>query len=184
MTEQQPYDVVRSTDHYELRRYPACVVAEVVVDGEFEAAGSLGFRPLLEYIGGKNRSRESLAMTAPVVQQSKLAMTAPVIQSPGARGEHVIAFVLPRSVSAESAPVPTDTRVRVRELPPSLTAVARYSGRWSESSYRQRVRELLTAIENDGWVPVGEPRFARFDPPFKPWFLRRNEVHIDVAEAR
>ncbi|HEX9230079.1 MAG TPA: heme-binding protein, partial [Arthrobacter sp.] len=29
---------------------------------------------------------------------------------------------------------------------------------------------------------VGPPRFARFDPPFKPWFLRRNEVLQDVQE--
>jgi hypothetical protein len=29
---------------------------------------------------------------------------------------------------------------------------------------------------------VGEPRFARFNPPFTPWFLRRNEIVIDVAE--
>jgi SOUL heme-binding protein. len=41
---------------------------------------------------------------------------------------------------------------------------------------------LRAAIAADGLVEVGEPRLARFDPPFKPWFLRRNEVQIDVAE--
>lgn len=181
MTEQQAYDVVGQGDGYELRSYPPCVVAEVDVTGDFEEAGSLAFRPLLSYIQGSNRSRESVAMTAPVVQQQALDMTAPVLQS--AEGtRHSVAFVLPRSITLDTAPIPTDARVRVRELPGSLTAVARYSGRWSLSSYERHVDALRAAIAADGLVVVGEPRFARFDPPFKPWFLRRNEVHIDVEE--
>lgn len=184
MTQQQPYEVVGRARGYELRRYPPCVVAEVRISGDFEQAGSLAFRPLVEYIGGRNRSRESVAMTAPVVQSRSMDMTAPVIQGSGAgdRDQHVVAFVLPRSVTMACAPIPIDERVQVREMPPSLTAVARYSGRWSESAYREHVDALRATISADGLVTVSEPRFARFDPPFKPWFLRRNEVHIDVAE--
>jgi hypothetical protein len=182
VTEQQPYEVVRETKAYELRRYPACVVAEVSVDADFEQAGGIAFRPLVEYIGGNNRSRESMAMTAPVVQSQEMSMTAPVVQSTEDGGRQVIAFVLPSSIAIDSAPIPSDPRINVREVPPVLTAVARYSGRWSQGSYRQRVEQLLTAIEADGLTAVSEPRFARFDPPFKPWFLRRNEVHIDVRE--
>jgi len=192
MTEQQRYEVLRSGKDYELRRYPPCVVAEVEVDGDFEQAGSRAFRPLVEYIGGANRSRESVAMTAPVVQSQKMAMTAPVIQAAGGDAasdaggdapDYVVAFVLPASVSLDTAPVPTDPRVRVKEMPPSLTAVARYSGRWSQAAYEQQLIDLQAALAADGLVPVGPPRFARFDPPFKPWFLRRNEVHLDVREV-
>ncbi|MDA2989376.1 MAG: heme-binding protein [Actinomycetota bacterium] len=182
MTEQQPYEVVRQTKDYELRRYPACVIAEVTVDAGFDEAGSLAFRPLVNYIGGNNRSRESLAMTAPVVQSRKLDMTAPVVQQAAEDGQQVVAFVLPASVSLDSAPIPTDPRVTIREVPPSLTAVARYSGRWSRSSYDHHLAELHKAIAADGLLAVSAPRLARFDPPFKPWFLRRNEVHLDVAE--
>lgn len=182
MTERQAYDVVGHGDGYELRSYPPCVVAEVDVTGDFEEAGSLAFRPLLSYIQGSNLSRESVAMTAPVVQHQTLDMTAPVIQSP-AGGQHTVAFVLPRSMTLATAPVPSDSRVRVREMPGSLTAVARYSGRWSQSSYERHLSALLSALAADGLVAVGEPRFARFDPPFKPWFLRRNEVHIDVEDS-
>ncbi len=181
MTEQQVYEVVGKRNGYELREYPACVVAEIDVHGEFEQAGSIAFRPLLNYIQGNNSSRESVAMTAPVVQQQSIDMTAPVIQASDGAQHHSVAFVLPRSMTMETAPIPADTRVRVREMPGSLTAVARYSGRWSQSSYERHVEALRAAIAADGLVAVGEPRFARFDPPFKPWFLRRNEVHIDVA---
>lgn len=162
------------------------------MQAEFEEAGSLGFRPLLEYISGKNQVGQQVSMTAPVVQSSKIEMTAPVIQSPviqspgvgPGQDEQVVAFVLPASMSLQSAPVPTDSRVTLRETAPTLTAVSRYSGRWSQASYEQHVSDLRRAITADGLLAVGEPRFARFDPPFKPWFLRRNEVHIDVQEAR
>ncbi len=180
MTEQQAYEMVGQRSGYELREYPTCVVAEVDVQGDFEQAGSIAFRPLLNYIQGNNSSRQSVAMTAPVVQQQSIDMTAPVIQSTGDSQQHTVAFVLPRSVTLTTAPIPSDPRVHVREMPGRLTAVARYSGRWSQSSYERHVAELREAIAADGLVAVGEPRFARFDPPFKPWFLRRNEVHIDV----
>ena len=187
MTQQQQYEVVRRGHGYELRRYPTAVVAEVAVTAPFEQAGNLAFRPLVTYIGGNNRTRQTLAMTAPVTQSRKgeqsqrLAMTAPVIQTSRPGDEHVVAFVLPDSVSLHSAPVPTDPRIVVREIPASLTAVARYSGRWSESSYDHHVAALRKALAADGLTAVSAPRLARFDPPFKPWFLRRNEVHIDVA---
>lgn len=181
MTEQQPYTVVRRCDAYELRRYPGSVIAEVTVDGTFEEAGNRAFRPLVEYIGGRNTAQQSMAMTAPVVQEQRLAMTAPVVQAADGEGRYSVAFVLPASVDLASAPTPTDPRVHVRAMPSSLTAVSRYSGRWSQSAYERHLEALRLALEADGLVVVGEPRFARFDPPFKPWFMRRNEVHLDVA---
>ncbi|MFM1916770.1 MAG: hypothetical protein RJB01_285 [Actinomycetota bacterium] len=183
MTEQQPYTVIREGSGYELRHYPACVVAEVVIRADFDSAGSLAFRPLVAYIGGANQSRTPIAMTAPVIQNESLAMTAPVLQAAGDDGEYVVAFVLPSTVTMESAPIPTDPRVRLRQIPESTTAATRYSGRWSRSAYLAKVEELLAALAMDGLTPKGEPRFARFDPPFKPWFLRRNEVQIDVESA-
>ena len=183
MTEQQPYEVIRQGRGYELRHYPESVVAEVRVRADFDSAGSLAFQPLVTYIGGANESRSSLAMTAPVIQNEPLAMTAPVLQAAGGDGEYVVAFVLPRSVNLESAPIPTDPRVRIRRIPESITAATRYSGRWSRSAYLAKVAELQAALTKDGLTAQGEPRFARFDPPFKPWFLRRNEVQWDVEST-
>ena len=196
MTEQQPYTVLRTGDGYELREYPACAVAEVTVDADFDKAGRLAFQPLFTYISGNNLGQVSIDMTAPVVQREsgeletgssngrseKLSMTAPVLQSSDVSGQQVVAFVLPSSVTAASAPTPVDSRVMIREIPPSLTAATRYSGRWSRSGYNEHLQQLQSALERDGLRAVGEPRFARFDSPMKPWFLRRNEVHIDVED--
>jgi hypothetical protein len=183
VTEQQPYEVLERGDGYELRRYPPHVVAEVELDGSFEGVGNRAFRPLFEYITGRNRSRQSVSMTAPVVQGAaaeKVAMTAPVVQREGESGCFAVAFVLPASMTVDTAPEPTDPEVRIREVPERVAAVARYSGRWSRSSYEQHHARLLEALAPAGWVPVGPPRFARFNPPFTPWFLRRNEVVQDV----
>lgn len=180
MTEQQPFEVVRAYPGWELRHYPEHLVAQIAVSGSFEQVGSVAFGPLVSYIGGANRSRTRIAMAAPVVQGERIAMTAPVVQQPGQAGDYIVAFVLPSSLTAQTAPEPTDPRVQVRLVPACDAAAIRYTGRWSQSAYRQHCDQLRAAIAGAGLRAVGEPRFARFDPPFKPWFLRRNEVVIEV----
>jgi hypothetical protein len=187
VTEEQPFDVVRRYDGFELRRYPSHVVAEVTVRLPFEQAGNKAFGSLFGYISGQNRSRTSVPMTAPVVQSAgpsqKVAMTAPVTQRRTDEGGYAVAFVLPASLTQDTAPEPTDPKVTIRTVPSSLAAVTRYSGRWSQDSYERHCADLLEAIEAEGLTVAGQPRFARFDPPFKPWFLRRNEVIVDVDES-
>jgi hypothetical protein len=185
VTEQQPYEVVQSYPTFELRRYPAHLVAEVSVQGSFEDAGNRAFRPLFDYITGQNELARSVAMTAPVVQETatseKVAMTAPVVQVENGSGDQVVSFVLPSSMTLETAPVPANPNVRVREMPGRLAAAMRYSGRWTEAGYRRRLAQLKTDMVRVGLHPGGTARFARFDPPFKPWFLRHNEVVQDLV---
>jgi hypothetical protein len=185
MTEQQPYEVVRRYPDFELRSYPPHTVAEVTVEGSFDAAGTRAFRTLFRYISGHNDSSRSVAMTAPVVQAAarpeQVEMTAPVVQSEAPDGGYVVAFVLPAALTAETAPVPTDPRVRIRTVPEQLAAAVQFSGRWSERTYRHHLSHLEAAVESAGLRAVGPPRYARFNSPFTPWFLRRNEVVQGVA---
>ncbi|SCE69207.1 SOUL family heme-binding protein [Micromonospora mirobrigensis] len=187
MTEQQPYQVLTQHPGFELRRYPAHLVAEVRVQGAFEQAGNEAFRPLAGYIGGANRSRRSIAMTAPVVQEpggsEKIAMTAPVVQEEGDQPDcWLVRFVLPAELTAATAPEPEDPRITVREVPELLAAAARFSGRWSARRFDEQARALGRAVTAAGLSPTGAVRYARFDPPWKPWFLRRNEVVLPVAQ--
>jgi len=191
MTEQQPYELVRRYSHFELRGYPAYVVAEIKVNATFDRAGNAAFRHLFNYISGSNAARQKLAMTAPVIQElgtsQKLAMTAPVLQSgplPGGDepAEFVVAFVLPAGITEGTAPVPANSDVKVRAIPGKLAASLRFSGSGSESAFERRNNDLQAALVVAGLTAEGLPRFARFDPPFKPWFMRRNEVVQDVKE--
>jgi hypothetical protein len=184
VTEKQAYEVVRAYDGFELRRYAPHVVAEVVVRAPFEEAGNAAFRRLLGYISGQNRSATTVAMTAPVIQREpeKIAMTAPVVQRQTDEGAYAVAFVLPSSLTLATAPVPTSPEVQLHERPASLAAARPYRGRWTQDSYERHRTELAAAVRAAGLTPVGPARWARFDPPFMPFFLRRNEVVQDVAD--
>ena len=182
MTEEQRYDVIRTEPEFELRHYPQHMVAEVEVDGTFESAGTTAFRPLVGYIGGRNEGSTGLAMTAPVIQRREEprdlgAETTTVTD----KGRYVVSFVLPDDVTPDSAPRPNDDMVTVRAVPEEYAAVARFSGRWTSSSYVKRVDALAAAVAAAGLTPTGPARFARFDPPWTPWFRRRNEVALPVA---
>jgi hypothetical protein len=184
VTEQQKYDVIERLGSVELRRYPPCVVADVVVRGTAEGAGNSAFRPLAGYISGNNTSSSKLAMTAPVLQEpagQKLAMTAPVLQEAAGQDAWTVSFVLPGDRPLGEYPVPTDRHVTLREVPGQLAAALRWSGRWTQGNVENRTRELREAIAGAGWAEVGQARWARFDPPWRPAFVRRNEIVIPVA---
>jgi hypothetical protein len=184
VTEKQAYEVVRRYPEFELRRYAPHVVAEVVVRTGFEDAGNAAFRTLFGYISGQNHSSSRVAMTAPVTQRDSatIPMTEPVEQTRTGEGEYAVAFVLPSSLSLADAPVPTSPEVQLRERPATLGAARRYRGRWTEASFEEHRAALDRAIREAGLSPVGAPRWDRFDPPFMPWLLRRNEVVQDVVE--
>jgi hypothetical protein len=76
-----------------------------------------------------------------------------------------------------------DERVALSVRPPQLTAVLKYSGTWDEDRYRARLEQLQGWMRDNGWTAAGAPVFARYNPPFMPWFLRRNEVLIPVLGA-
>lgn len=184
MTQQQSYDVVKTIDGYELRRYHPCVVADVTVTGDFDRAGSAGFRPLVNYISGANHSASKVAMTAPVIQQppSSIQMTAPVLAT-NMGDSHVISFVMPAHFhSVSQLPIPNDKKVSLRAIPEQLALVDKFSGRWTESTYQDRLSAITTHAIKSGLEINGPARFARFDPPWTPWFMRRNEIQLPVAE--
>ena len=186
MTEQQEYRVLKSRGVVELREYAPCVVADVVTSGSAEQAGSAAFRPLFEYISGANRGAEPLEMTAPVIQQptsERLAMTAPVIQEAAGADEWIVSFVLPGGRSVSEYPIPTNSRVSLRSVPGETAAAIRWSGRWTPSNIARRSEELRRVMAEAGWQESGEPRWARFDPPWKPPFARRNEIVIPVRRS-
>lgn len=184
MTERQRFDVLKRFPGFEVRRYAAHLVAEVEVESSFAKAGNRAFGVLAAFISGRNSTRGKVAMTAPVVQeQATIAMTSPVVQESGVEpGRQVIAFVMPAEFSVDTLPTPSDARVRVREVPDQVAAARRFTGRWSERIYQEQLAGLRAAVQQAGLEVIGPPRFARFDPPWTPWFLRHNEVVLPVSE--
>ncbi len=184
--EEPPYTVESKADAYEIRKYDKVLVAETTVQAGFEDAGNEAFRVLADFIFGNNRSRTKIAMTAPVTQQpesEKIAMTAPVTQAARAEGGFVVQFVMPNEYSIETLPVPNDQRVEIREIPGRRIAVYRYSGTWSKAKYLAELRNFREALSRDRITTVGEPILSRFNSPFSLWFLRRNEIWLEVSAS-
>ena len=188
--EEPAYESKLRDGDFELRRYGARVVAETVVSGEWSEAGNEGFRRLAAYIFGKNRGRAKIAMTAPVAQRAedgkgaKIPMTAPVAQR-RAGDAWTVSFMMPAGETLATLPEPDDARVVLRELPPIEVAVVRFSGRWTDANMKERAEALRAWAAGRDLSVAGEPEVNRYDPPFKPSFLRRNEVWLEVvAPAR
>ena len=183
-TEEPDYKVVQQLAGAELRQYQPYVVAQVLVAGPADDAGSQAFPILAGYIFGKNKGDKKFAMTAPVTQTAqptKLEMTAPVMQE-AAAGGFLVQFVLPKSVTLATAPEPIDARVQLRQVPGNRVAVIRYSGLWSQANYDEHLASLQAALTSAQIAWTGVPTLSRYDPPFTPWFMRRNEIWLTVPQ--
>lgn len=168
MTEKQPYKVLESFPDFELRHYPKGMQIETKVSGDFLSAGNLGFGPLVRFISGNNGERQQIAMTAPVIQQ------------PLGLEVHSIRFVLPAEFDAETTPNSVDSNVSTIEVPEHLAAARSFSGSWSKERFDQEGQRLLNAVQAQNLETTGTLYFSRFDPPWKPGFLKRNEVLIRI----
>lgn len=181
-TEEAPFTVVTKDGDFEVRDYAGQIVAEVLVDKDFEDAGNAAFRKLFGYISGDNLAKKDIAMTAPVAQQEqgeKIAMTSPVGQRVSPEG-WAVSFMMPSGFTLDTTPEPTDPAVVIREIPQQRMAAIRYSGRWTEKNYQKYLAELESWIEARGLTVVGNPVWAKYNPPFTPPFWRRNEILIPV----
>ena len=180
--EEAPYTVVKQDGRFEIRDYASHILAEIVVDGDLEQAGNKAFNQLFRYISGDNRAHKKVAMTAPVSQEpirEKIQMTAPVEQQ-RVQDKWAVSFMMPASYSLETLPEPLDPKVKLRQVPAHRMAAVRYSGFWSEKAYLHYKQALEAWMHDGGLTSSGEPVWARYNPPFTPWFLRRNEILIPV----
>lgn len=165
--EQPDYEVIDEFDDVEIRRYDSYLVAEYVVEGAFDAAGNTAFKPLGDYIFGSNAADEKIGMTAPVEQRSEAEV-------------HRLTFVMPSRYQLDTLPEPLDEGITLKRIPAREVAALRYSGGWSEARYQKFEKRLFAQLKDSAYQPCAQPVWARFNPPFWPGFLRRNEIHVQV----
>jgi effector-binding domain-containing protein len=182
-TEEAEYTVVLKDQSFEVRDYEPHILAETIVDGKFSNAGNKAFGRLFKYISGDNTSQQTIEMTSPVAQEAeseKIDMTSPVGQK-RENDSWVVSFMMPASYTMETLPQPKDPKITLRQVPRQRMAVVRYSGTWSEKGYQNHKNKLDAWINENGFRAIGEPVWARYNPPFMPWFLRRNEVLVPIV---
>jgi hypothetical protein len=174
MVENVHYDVVKKMDTVEIRKYPKILLATVKGMPDNEA-----FSILFDYITGKNRSSRGIPMTAPVISSEygseKIPMTVPVVS-----GRNSFSFVMPSSYSVYTIPEPVDSRMVIEEVPERQVAVITFRGRTGSRTVQKRTEELLDVLRRHNIGTRGEPFLMRYNPPFTPGFLRRNEIGVQV----
>jgi len=187
--EQADYAVVKTMNGYEIREYPAHIVAQATVPGSYGDALSDGFRIVAGYIFGGNTKKESIAMTAPVVAKKgegaqaseSIAMTAPVVAT--AEGDSlVLSFGMPRSYTLETLPKPNDPRVKIVLIPAKKYAVMRFSWYRSDARIKNTQEKLLSALARDGIEAGGSAAYAGYNAPWAPPWMTRNEVLLEIKQ--
>jgi len=171
--EEPTFRLVERSAPFEIRDYPEHIVAETTIAADRQAAISAGFRRLAGYIFGGNQAKASIAMTAPVMQAA----------DPSAPSHWVIQFPMPRAYSFDALPKPNDATVKVRRISAMRCAVVTFSGLTQNGDLERERRRLAGFIASRGLTIVGAPILARYDPPWTPWFMRRNELLQPVSQT-
>ena len=165
---------------FEVREYPALLAAEVTVTGDRDTAAKDGFRLLAGYILGGNTARESIAMTAPVVQTRAADEAAPKSTAVVQDDVWTMRVMMPRAYSLETLPTPNNPSIRLKSLPPARFAVAKFSGPARAPEIAKRLTELRAFAAVHRLHAEGPSSLARYDSPKTLWFMRRNEVLIPL----
>nr|QOV09126.1 SOUL heme-binding protein [uncultured Thermoplasmata archaeon] len=165
------FEVLRKIGNVEIRQYPEILLATVT---GMEDDSSFGI--LFNYINGHNLSRKKVAMTSPVISSEKIPMTAPVISD-----SRFFTFVLPDNYTLETVPKPEDPRVNIHVQPARKFAVLRFGGRTNSAAVERESGRLLKCLADNGMPTRGGVFLMRYNSPFAPGFMRRNEVGIEIV---
>lgn len=183
---EQPAYAVESEDRdFEVRMYQPYLVAEVTTSGDQKQSVQAGFQKLAGYIFGGNQGQAKIAMTSPVAQTpqgEKIAMTSPVTQKPADPGRWSVQFMMPSAYSLASLPKPNDPDINFRLVPRRAMAALTFSGVANDRLYQEKSSALRKWVADQGLQGRGETMLAQYDPPWIPWFMRRNEVLLELTE--
>jgi hypothetical protein len=166
-----PYTLVKNEPPFEVRDYGVLTVAETLIEGDFDVAGSLGFRRVAGYIFGKNQNAKG--------ESEKIAMTAPVTME-AQNQQWRLHFVMPQGMSLGTLPKPVDASVQLREVPAQRMAAVRFSGLTTAASIERQTQLLKDWLARNNLAFEDRPQLARYNDPFTlPW-NRRNEILIPL----
>lgn len=165
---------------YEIRRYDGYSTCSISISSVSDisstsstdtpimdiVSSSKSFNTLAGYIFGENANDQKLTMTTPVILEN------------GA-----MSFVLPRGVTAESAPLPNSDKIALRDLSAgSQVAVRTFTGIATEREVNNQKAKLQEALKLDG-IEYDPSSFKvlQYNPPYTVPWVRRNEVSFSVS---
>jgi hypothetical protein len=114
-------------------------------------------------------------MTAPVITSKKIKMTAPVITQ-----QNYMAFIMPSIYTKDTIPTPLNPKIKIKIEPEKILAVIRFSGYATKNKINRYKEKLINGLKLHNIKFISEPFLMRYNSPFAPGFIRRNEVAIEI----
>ena len=167
------YNVELSDKNFEIRWYKSFIKTKVYVEGSQNQALRNGFRPLVRFIGAKERSSEKISMTVPVMQEQTQTST-----------KWAIAFSMPSKYRLDDVPKPSSSNVKHELVPKKLMAVIQFSGRASEELIKIKEIELRNWLTGSKYKIIGFANYYFYNDPITPGIFRKNEVLFEVEQIR
>jgi len=162
--EQASYKVINQEGPFEIRRYEKLIVA---ISAETDLRGDSGFNEAFNYISGANSQRKKIAMTSPVINDLS-------------EDHFTTAFVMPKEYQIEDLPSPASQSLSIKEISERIVAAVTFSGNISTSKIEEKKNDLLKWLSIKGYLAIGSIELARYNPPFIPGFMKRNDLIIEV----
>jgi effector-binding domain-containing protein len=183
--ESPKYTVIKHQGKFELRQYSGFITANVEVESDgYNNAGSQAFRYLADYIFGNNTAQGSIAMTAPVntqmVESVKIPMTLPVNTVRSKANKYKVSFTMPASFTMKTLPKPNSAKISITEIDSHKIAVLKFAGYTGDEKVIEKIKELREWCDKNNLKTIGQPILSRFDAPWKPGFIRHNEVGFKI----
>ena len=162
--EEAAFDMVAREGAFSVRDYPPLLVAETVVPGLRDAALSVGFTRLADYVSGSGH----------------VPATAPVLADGDADGRGWRTRIVMPAAARDLLPDP-GADVLLRSLPRRRLAALRFTGHRDEGAFDAHEAELRAWIDRRSFRPAGPVEHAFYGSPLTPAPLRRAEVLIPLA---
>eukprot|EP01047_Picozoa_sp_COSAG01_P002063 COSAG01_NODE_52_length_31456_cov_125.226648_21_plen_198_part_00 len=168
--EERPHKVLKKDGNIEIRQYDEIVTAKVLSDENRKKAANVAFRQLFKFISGENN------------QEEKIAMTTPVSQTKNKNDQWEVAFYMPRKMDIKTTPGTLNKNIEIKTLKQIKLACIKFSGKNSDKNLNKHQKILENYLINKKINYKKQAIYAFYDPPFMPWFMRRNEVCFEIIE--
>jgi len=152
---------------FEIRRYPALLVAETLQHGSRDRALGNGFGLLADYMFGEKREGDELPMTVPV------------LAVPEAGGGWRVRFLMPDGYTKDTLPAP-GPGIEIVELPARDMAAVKFGTKPTDRLLAAKEADLREWIASVGKAINGSAEQAYYNSPLRPGPIRQNEVLIPV----
>jgi len=166
-TKEQPYKVIQADKNFEVRYYPAAIMATVNSNVKsYKALGSSGFRTLAGYIFGGNDANQQIAMTAPVHMAIDDSISS-------------MSFVMPGNYDMNNLPKPNNASVEINSSKAEYVVAITFGGFASDEKIQDYTNQLKALLALNHINALGNYRYLGYNPPYQ-LFGRRNEIIVAV----